>query len=124
MKPAALLGLGAACAALAGAVALIVHLRTPHFTHDDLQKIRLDMRGRIAAGNEAIEKEVVYETQAVIISPRRVVGFVTATLGHLDGAGAFHRPALLAAISDIHKTTGFHCDMGDDWHYICLSDQP
>ena len=102
MKPPALLGLGAACAVLAGAATLAVHLRTPHFVHDDIQKIRLDMRARITANSP---EAVVHEIEAIIVSPRRAVGYVDASVG------------------EIRTTQGFHCDMGTDgWLYICLPD--
>jgi hypothetical protein len=103
MKLPAVLGLGAAACLVATAAALLyVRQFTPHFVHDDIQKIRLDMRARIAANNS---EAVVHEVEAIIVSPRRAVGFVDVSLG------------------DIRQTLGFHCDIGtDSWLYICLPD--
>jgi hypothetical protein len=100
MKPPAVLGLGVACAALAGA-ALPLDLGAPHFTQAVVEKIRAEARTRVITNNKAA---VVYKVEVIIVSPRRVVGFVNVTIGAAN------------------LTPGFHCDMGDDWHYICAPD--
>jgi hypothetical protein len=91
------------CAAITGA-ALVVHLRTPHFVQGDVEKILVDQRAGVV--NRAIEGLVVDNVSAIIVAPRRVVGYVSVTIG------------------DIHVTPSFHCDMGEDWHYICVPDHP